>query len=58
VVCFELVQLLSFEIGKRADLILVIANPLANVANVTQRAGVMVRGRWLSEGKLQQMLDE
>jgi len=39
-------------------LILVTANPLTNVANVSQRAGVMVRGRWLSEGKLQQMLDE
>ena len=48
----------TIEIGKRADLILVTANPLADVANVSQRAGVMVRGRWLSEGKLQQLLDE
>lgn len=48
----------TIEIGKRADMILVTANPLADVANVSQRAGVMVRGRWLSEGKLQQLLDE
>jgi len=47
----------TIELGKRADLILVTANPLTNVANVSQRAGVMARGRWLSEGKLRQMLD-
>lgn len=48
----------TIEIGKRADMILVTANPLTDVANVSQRAGVMVRGRWLSEGKLRQLLDE
>jgi hypothetical protein len=26
-------------------------------SNVTQRISVMVRGRWLSEGKLQQILN-
>ncbi len=44
--------------GKRADLILLTENPLANIENMAKRAGVMVRGRWLSEKKLQQMLDD
>jgi imidazolonepropionase-like amidohydrolase len=33
--------------GQRADLILVDANPLQNLANLARRSGVMVRGRWL-----------
>ena len=33
-------------VGKRADLILLEANPLEDVANVSERVGVMVRGRW------------
>jgi hypothetical protein len=39
--------------GARADLILLEANPLADVANVKRRAGVMLGGRWLSEGEIQ-----
>jgi len=42
--------------GKRADLILVEANPLAGVANLTRRAGVMVRGRWIPESEIQERL--
>lgn len=48
----------TIAIGQRADMILLAANPLIEVANVAQRAGVVVRGRWLSEGKLQQLLEE
>ena len=44
--------------GKRADLLLVAGNPLEDVANVRQRSGVMVRGRWLTETELREMLDE
>lgn len=44
--------------GKRADLILLTENPLLSIENVSKRAGVMVRGRWLSEKKVQQMLDD
>ena len=44
--------------GKRADLILVNANPLEDVANVAKRTGVMVNGRWLSEGQIQETLQE
>ena len=39
--------------GQRADLVLLEANPLADIGNVARRAGVMVRGRWLSEAELQ-----
>ncbi|HWK88732.1 MAG TPA: amidohydrolase family protein, partial [Longimicrobium sp.] len=35
--------------GQRADLLLLDADPLTDVANLTRRAGVMVRGRWLPE---------
>jgi len=47
----------TVAVGRRADLILVEANPLDDVANVTKRVGVMVRGRWLSEYELQEKLD-
>jgi imidazolonepropionase-like amidohydrolase len=39
--------------GQRADLILLNANPLADLGNVAKRAGVMVRGRWVSEAEIQ-----
>jgi steroid delta-isomerase-like uncharacterized protein len=48
----------TVELGKRADLILIEANPLENVANVAKRVGVMVRGKWFPQTGLQQMLDE
>lgn len=35
----------TIERGKRADLVLLTANPLDNIANTEKRAGVMVRGR-------------
>jgi hypothetical protein len=37
----------TIETGKRADLVLLDANPLADVRNTTRRAGVMLGGRWL-----------
>ena len=42
--------------GQRADLLLLDADPLTDVANLTRRAGVMVRGRWLPESEIQQRL--
>lgn len=47
----------TVEVGKSADLILVNANPLVDVANVQNRTGVMLRGRWLPEAELNKMLD-
>jgi imidazolonepropionase-like amidohydrolase len=43
--------------GKRADLLLLDANPLASVANVQRRSGVMLHGRWLPEGEIQRGLE-
>ncbi len=48
----------TVEPGKRADLLLLDANPLEDVANTRRRSGVMVRGRWLPEAELQAMLEE
>lgn len=42
--------------GHRADLVLLDADPLADIGNVAKRAGVMVRGRWLAEAEIQQRL--
>lgn len=45
--------------GRRADLMLLNDNPLTDVTHVrNRRAGVMVRGRWLSAKRLQQMLND
>ena len=43
----------TVAVGKRADLLLLDANPLDNLGNVQKRAGVMVNGRWLSEADIQ-----
>ena len=42
----------TIAVGKRADLILVDANPLQDVANMEQRSGVMIRGRWLPASEI------
>ena len=42
--------------GQRADLILLRANPLADVANVANPAGVMVAGRWFSGDRISERL--
>ena len=47
----------TVEVGMRADLLLLSSNPLQSVANLSKREGVMVRGRWLPETELRQMLD-
>lgn len=44
--------------GMRADLVLLDANPLRDVANLTQRAGVMVRGHWVSGDEINRGLAE
>ena len=41
--------------GRRADLLLLDANPLDQITNTELRAGVMVRGRWLPESELRAM---
>ncbi len=44
--------------GRRADLLLLEANPLDAVANVARRAGVMVRGHWMTESEIDRRLAE
>jgi imidazolonepropionase-like amidohydrolase len=47
----------TVEAGKVADLLLLEANPLADVANVGRLSGVMVRGRWLPRAELDRLLE-
>jgi dihydroorotase/N-acyl-D-amino-acid deacylase len=42
--------------GKRADLILLDANPLTDIGNVARRAGVMVGGRWIARAEIEERL--
>ena len=48
----------TIGVGRRADFILTNSNPLDDIANVADRVGVMVRGRWLSEEMIQERLTE
>lgn len=48
----------TVEVGRRADLILVDANPLTDIANAHRIAGVMVQGSWLPADEIQRKLDE
>jgi hypothetical protein len=43
----------TIEIGKRADLVLLDANPLADIENVGRRSGVMLRGAWYTSQELE-----
>ena len=47
----------TVEAGKRANLVLLDADPLKDIRNTTRRAGVMVRGRWLPQTEIQRKLD-
>lgn len=48
----------TLEEGRRADLILLNADPLENISNRRHRPGVMVRGRWFPETQLKSMPEE
>jgi imidazolonepropionase-like amidohydrolase len=47
----------TVAVGRRADLILLTANPLENVGNIQKREGVMVQGNWLTEDALKSKLE-
>lgn len=42
----------TVEAGQRADLVLLEANPPDDLANLTERAGVMIRGRWMPRAEI------
>ena len=43
----------TVAVGKRADLLLLDANPLDDVRNLSRRAGVMVKGRWVPASEIE-----
>ncbi|HET7693903.1 MAG TPA: amidohydrolase family protein [Gemmatimonadota bacterium] len=47
----------TIEAGKRADLVLLDADPLAAIDNTRRIAGVMLRGEWMDAAMLEDMLD-
>jgi hypothetical protein len=47
----------SIAVGLRADLLLLTANPLEDVANAAMRAGVVLHGRWFPEEELHAELE-
>ena len=53
----ELDEFGTVEAGKRADLVLLEANPLEDITNTRQIAGTMVRGRYYSRADLDLMLE-
>ncbi len=48
----------TIEKGKRADLILLDANPLENITNTEKRSGVVLKGKWYPNTELNKWLDE
>jgi imidazolonepropionase-like amidohydrolase len=48
----------TVEPGKRADLVLLDANPLEDIRNTQRIAGVMRAGRWYPAAELSRMIDE
>ena len=48
----------TIEVGKRADLLLLDADPLDDIANSSRIAGVMLGGRWLPGTEIARMLNE
>ncbi len=53
----ELQEFGTVETGKRADLVLLEGNPLEDIANTQEIAGVMVRGRYYTRADLDLMLE-
>lgn len=44
--------------GKSADLVMLEANPLDDIARISQIAGVSLRGRWFDRAALSKLIDE
>ncbi len=48
----------TIEKGKQADLVLLDANPLDDIANTERRSGVMLKGKWYTQAEMNRWLDE
>jgi imidazolonepropionase-like amidohydrolase len=48
----------TIEKGKRADFVLLNANPLDDIAATENRAGVMLKGKWHTQQELNGWLDQ
>ena len=48
----------TIEVGKRADLVLLEANPLEEITNTSKIAGVMIGGRWIPKFIIKDGLEE
>jgi imidazolonepropionase-like amidohydrolase len=48
----------TVAVGRRADLLLLDANPLENVANAAKTAGVMARGKWWTADQVRGFLTD
>jgi hypothetical protein len=46
----------TVAVGNRADLVLLGSNPLDDLENLTDRVGVMVRGRWVGRAEIDEGL--
>lgn len=46
----------TIAVGKRADLVLLNANPLDDIRNTTKIEGVCIGGKWLMKEKLQELI--
>ena len=48
----------TIEKGKRADLVLLDANPLEDISNTEKRSGVMLKGKYYRQSEMNKWLDE
>jgi hypothetical protein len=48
----------TLGVGKRADMLLLEANPLLDVRHAARRVGLVLAGRWLPEDELQRELEQ
>ncbi len=48
----------TINVGKRADMLLLDANPLEDINNLWRLAGVMIDGRWIDQTEMAKLLEE
>jgi len=46
----------TIETGKRGDVVLLLGNPLEDIANTSRVAGVLIGGRWLTKAEIDRRL--